>query len=188
PFEGEAVRAEAELGAEPDVRRVPVPVVARVAARLAAGRRRIVLPRPPVVVPVAALDLVRGRRRSPHEALGEACRHAREANGAARERSSRRQAAEEAAHVGENPAATELREMAAGVPVNARSIPVLPETLRVCRRTDAVAERADDEAALAGDEWPAEERRMHLPELAEPGERDPLGLGLVAPQPMERLT
>ena len=51
-------------------------VVARVARRLRAARARRVLPRPPVVVPVAALDLVRGGRGAPQEAVRERDRHA----------------------------------------------------------------------------------------------------------------
>src|SRR5207253_1613883 len=54
---------------------VPPEVVARVTGRLGAARPRRVLPRPPVVVPVAAFDLVRGGRRAPQEAVGKRDRH-----------------------------------------------------------------------------------------------------------------
>src|SRR5205814_4989677 len=42
-----------------------------VAARLHARRRRVVLPRPPVVVPRTPVNLVAGRRRAPREPLGK---------------------------------------------------------------------------------------------------------------------
>src|SRR5207247_3158407 len=72
PLEREAVGVETQPGEEPDVLGPAVPVVAGVAARLLAGRGRVVLPHPPVVVPVAALDLMGGGGGAPHEALGNA--------------------------------------------------------------------------------------------------------------------
>src|SRR5690606_31579725 len=71
PLDREPVGADAEVGDERDVLLPAVPRVARVAGGL--GRRRVgvVLPGPPVVVPVAALDLVRGGRGAPEEAVGE---------------------------------------------------------------------------------------------------------------------
>ena len=50
-------------------------MVARVAGRLLAHRLLGVLPRPPVVVPVAALDLVRGGGCAPEELIGKPDRH-----------------------------------------------------------------------------------------------------------------
>src|SRR5262245_34312832 len=76
PLEREAVRAKAQLAQELEVAGIPEPVIARVARGLLALRLRRVLPRPPVVVPVAPFDLVRGRRRAPDEPLGKA-RHRR---------------------------------------------------------------------------------------------------------------
>src|SRR5947208_1184016 len=82
PLERETVGVEAQVGEQTDILGPAVPVVAGVAARLLAGRGRIMLPHPPVVVPVAALDLVGGGGGAPHEALGEAAGgHAREASG-----------------------------------------------------------------------------------------------------------
>src|SRR5437660_6179893 len=75
PLDREPVRAEAELGQQRDVLRVPPEVVARVTGWLGAARSRRVLPRPPVVVPVAAFDLVRGSRRAPQEAVWKRDRH-----------------------------------------------------------------------------------------------------------------
>ena len=71
PLDREPVRAEAELGKQRDVLGVAVVVVDGVAAGLGAAARGVVLPCPPVVVPVAALDLVGGGRRPPEEAVGE---------------------------------------------------------------------------------------------------------------------
>src|SRR5439155_5095170 len=71
PLEREAVAAEAEVGQHPDVVGIAVPVVARVAARLDARRAGVVLPLPPVVVPVGAVDLVRRRGGAPHKTLRE---------------------------------------------------------------------------------------------------------------------
>ncbi len=75
PLDREAIGAEAELAHEADVLRVAVVAVAAVARRLDAGRAGLVLERPPVVVPVAAFDLVRGRCCAPHEVFGEGHRH-----------------------------------------------------------------------------------------------------------------
>ena len=48
-----------------------VPVIAGISAGLLARRAGSVLPGPPVVVPVAALDLVSGGCRPPQEPLGK---------------------------------------------------------------------------------------------------------------------
>src|SRR5262249_45731476 len=72
PLEREAIRAEAQFGAEPDVGGIAMPVVAGVAARFLTGRIDRVLPRPPVVVPVTAFHLVGGRCRTPDEAVRKA--------------------------------------------------------------------------------------------------------------------
>src|SRR5579885_651295 len=45
--------------------------VAGVAGGLAAGAARVMLPRPPIRVPVAALDLMGGRGRAPEKAIGK---------------------------------------------------------------------------------------------------------------------
>src|SRR5262249_34728808 len=72
PLEREAIRAEAQFGAEPDVGGIAMPVVAGGAARFLTGRIDRVLPRPPVVVPVTAFHLVGGRCRTPDEAVRKA--------------------------------------------------------------------------------------------------------------------
>ena len=77
PLEREPVRAEARARAGGRGRRVAPEVVARVARHLVARGAGGVLPRPPVVVPVAALDLVRGGRRAPEEPVRERRRHGR---------------------------------------------------------------------------------------------------------------
>ena len=77
PLEGEPVVGQSEIGAEGDVLGPPVPRVAGVARRLDGARALGVLPRPPVVVPVAALDLVGGGRRPPSEPVGEGVRPCR---------------------------------------------------------------------------------------------------------------
>src|SRR3954470_15613119 len=66
PLDRESVRTEAELTAQRHVLGPAVPGVAGVAARFAAPRCRGVLPLPPVVVPVATLDLM-GRGGGPPE-------------------------------------------------------------------------------------------------------------------------
>ena len=75
PLDREAVRAEAEIAHERDVVGVAVVAVGAVARRLDARRVGLVLERPPVVVPVAALDLVRGRGHAPEEPVRESHRH-----------------------------------------------------------------------------------------------------------------
>ena len=60
-----------------DVVGVAPEVVARVAGRLVVPRAGGVLELPPVVVPVAALDLVRGGRGAPEEPVGKEMRHGR---------------------------------------------------------------------------------------------------------------
>src|SRR5438094_182227 len=77
PFEREAVGVEAEVGEQIEVLGIAMIVVACVAARLAARRRGRVLPRPPIVVPVAALDLVSGGGGAPEEPGWEAALSAR---------------------------------------------------------------------------------------------------------------
>ena len=70
PFQREAVGAEAEVGDEVDVLVPAVERVTGVAARRHASRRRVVLPVPPVVVGVAALDLMGRGGGSPEEPGG----------------------------------------------------------------------------------------------------------------------
>ena len=71
PLQREAVGAEAEVGHEVDVLGPAMERVTGVAARCDTSRVGVVLPVPPVVVDVAAFDLVRGRGRSPQEPVGE---------------------------------------------------------------------------------------------------------------------
>ena len=71
PLEREAVRPEAHVGHELDVLAPAVERVARVATRLERARRRVVLPGPPVVVDVAALDLMGRRGDAPGETRRE---------------------------------------------------------------------------------------------------------------------
>jgi hypothetical protein len=71
PLGREAVRAQPEVGDEGEVLVRAVPRVAGVARRLGAGGALGVLPGPPVVVPVAALDLVGRGRGAPLEPVGE---------------------------------------------------------------------------------------------------------------------
>ncbi len=71
PFEGEPVGAKAEAGHQCDVLRIAVEGVARVAAHVHATRGRIVLEVPPVVVHIAALDLMSGGSGAPNESVGE---------------------------------------------------------------------------------------------------------------------
>src|SRR5207302_11112028 len=65
PLQREAVGVEAEAGQHGDVLGIAVVLVAGVTARLDAAGAGLVLPDPPVVVPVATLDLVGGRGGSP---------------------------------------------------------------------------------------------------------------------------
>ena len=71
PLDREAVRAEPEVAQDVEVLGVAVELVDRVARRLLARRPRRVLPRPPVVVPVVALDLVRRRRVPQRKSAGK---------------------------------------------------------------------------------------------------------------------
>src|SRR4029453_8075376 len=71
PLQREPVAPEAEVGQQAEILRPAGPVVAGVPARLRAPRPTGVLPGPPVVVPVAPLDLVGGGGRAPHETVGE---------------------------------------------------------------------------------------------------------------------
>ena len=71
PLDREAVRRESQLLDQRDVVGVPVVAVAAVARHVDARRVGRVLPRPPVVVPVAAFDLVRGRGDAPEKVVGE---------------------------------------------------------------------------------------------------------------------
>src|SRR5690349_14553064 len=72
PLEREAIGVEAEAREPIQIVGVAMVVIAGVAARLAAGRALGVLPRPPVVVPVAAFDLMSGGGRAPDEARRKA--------------------------------------------------------------------------------------------------------------------
>jgi hypothetical protein len=72
PLDREAVVVQAQVGHQVGVLLPAVPRVAGVARRLGAARARRVLELPPVVVGVAALDLVGRRGRPPGEALGKA--------------------------------------------------------------------------------------------------------------------
>src|SRR5439155_303214 len=65
----EAVGGEAQVGQQANVVGIAVIVVAGIAAGLGAGGAGGVLPGPPVVVPVPALDLVGRRGRAADEAL-----------------------------------------------------------------------------------------------------------------------
>ncbi len=71
PLQREAVGAEAHVGHELEVLAPAVKGVTRVTARLNGARRRVVFPRPPVVVHVSALNLVRRRGDAPGEARWE---------------------------------------------------------------------------------------------------------------------
>src|SRR5205085_9992230 len=75
PLQAEPVGVQPGAGDEVEVLPPPVVGVAGVAAGL--GERRVlrVLPRPVVVVDVAALDLVRRRGGAPEEAVGERGAH-----------------------------------------------------------------------------------------------------------------
>ena len=88
PLEREPVRAEAEPGQQVEVGRVAPEVVAGVARHLVARGARRVLPRPPVVVPVAALDLMGRGGRAPEEPVRKRARRhgARMLRAAARRR------------------------------------------------------------------------------------------------------
>ena len=77
PLEGEPVCAEPEVAQQSDVVGVAVEVIDGVARDIAARRFGPVLELPPVVVPVAALGLVRGSRGSPDETGREVDRHGR---------------------------------------------------------------------------------------------------------------
>ena len=74
PFHRESVGGEPEVRDEVEVFGPTVPAVAGIAARLDATRAGRVLEVPPVVVHVAALDLVSGCRGPPDEALWKLCR------------------------------------------------------------------------------------------------------------------
>ena len=71
PFDGEAVRVEAEPREHRDVVGVAMVVVAGVARRFDEGRAGRMLEHPEVAVEVVALDLVRGGRGAPKEISGE---------------------------------------------------------------------------------------------------------------------
>ncbi len=75
PLQREPVVVEPERGQQGDVVVVAVQLVAGVATRLLTGRALGVLPGPPVVVPVAPLDLVRGGGGAPSEAVREVGAH-----------------------------------------------------------------------------------------------------------------
>ncbi len=75
PFDGETVRTQPKPRDQFQVLRPTVPGVAGVAARLDTRGVGIVFVAPPVVVDVAALDLMRGCRGTPDEAVGEALVH-----------------------------------------------------------------------------------------------------------------
>ena len=75
PLDREPVGAEAVVADQRDVLGVPVEAVGAVAGRLDATGSGPVFELPPVVVPVAALDLVRGRGHAPEEAVGESHAH-----------------------------------------------------------------------------------------------------------------
>ena len=71
PLDREPVVVEPEGGQQGEVGRVAVVLVAGVAAGLDAARAGRLLPGPPVVVDVAALDLVGGGGGAPTEPFGE---------------------------------------------------------------------------------------------------------------------
>src|SRR4051812_16285653 len=71
PLDREAVAVEPNLCAERDVVAPSIPGVAGVARWFDARCSRLVLPFPPVVVPVSALDLMRGGGGPPPEAFGK---------------------------------------------------------------------------------------------------------------------
>jgi hypothetical protein len=78
PLDREAVSAEAVDAHERDVVHVEMEAVRAVAGGLHARTARCVLERPPIVVRVAALDLVRGRGHAPHETVGKGHAHGAE--------------------------------------------------------------------------------------------------------------
>ncbi len=71
PLEREAVGRQTELGDQVDVLGPAVERVTGIAARRHRARVRVVLPGPPVVVDVAALDLVGRRGHTPGEPSGK---------------------------------------------------------------------------------------------------------------------
>src|SRR5580658_9868891 len=71
PLEREAVGRETEVGHQVHVLAPALEGVAGVAARGQRARVGVVLPGPPVVVGVAALNLVGGGGHAPGETLGE---------------------------------------------------------------------------------------------------------------------
>ncbi len=75
PLDREPVGVEPERGQQGEVGRIAVVLVAGVAAGLDAPRARRLLPRPPVVVDVATLDLVGGGGGSPTEPGWKGSRH-----------------------------------------------------------------------------------------------------------------
>src|SRR5262249_61961934 len=77
PLDREPVRAEPEVAHQRDVVGVAVVAVAAVAGRIGARRAGPVLELPPVVVPVAAFDLVRGTGDTPQEVVRKGRSHGR---------------------------------------------------------------------------------------------------------------
>jgi hypothetical protein len=71
PLDREPIVGQSQRRRDADVLVEAVVAVAGVAARLLARAVRLVLPLPPVVVDVAALDLVGGGGGTPDEAVGE---------------------------------------------------------------------------------------------------------------------
>src|SRR5205823_4283713 len=98
------------------------------------------------------------------------------------------EALEEGPHLAKRPSSPELRQVAARIPVDPRPLPVVPEGVRVRGRADAIAEGADHESSLARHERRAEQRRVHLPELAEEAERDAVRLDFLSAEAMDRLS
>ena len=74
PLEGESVGTETQVGDQGDVLGIPIERIAGVAAHIDAAGSGVVLELPPVVVHVAAFDLVGSRGRAPQEAVGKSDR------------------------------------------------------------------------------------------------------------------
>jgi hypothetical protein len=77
PLDRKSIVVETECRTEGNIRVIQVELVHRVATWFFAGGIRSVLPRPPIVVPVAPFDLMRSRCGTPSKTLWKVRSHAR---------------------------------------------------------------------------------------------------------------
>src|SRR5712691_3803533 len=138
PLDRKPVRVLVELAQHREVLAIAVVVVARDRGRVAIGdMARRLLPLPPVVVAVVALDLVRRARRSPKKALGEGLHRYAAA----------------LAGLSIRGGGTYSQDFGVSPSISSRSMPALPKPLRCISRSFCGRPSSRIHAAFSGSAW-----------------------------------